>query len=45
MIASWFEQCNYDCLEIMRALRLDADEKDIKNTVKQTEFLLNCVFK
>lgn len=41
----WFEQYNLDYLDIIEALRLDADEKDIANTVKSTEILLRCLFK
>lgn len=45
MIVSWFEQYDYDVLKTINALRLDADEKDIANTVESAEFFLNCLFK
>lgn len=45
LTSAWFEQYNFDYLDIIEALRLDADEKDIANTVKSAEFLLCCLFR
>lgn len=45
MVSLWFEQYDCDCLQLIKAVRLDADEKDVAETVKVAEFALKCIFR
>ncbi|CAG9815968.1 unnamed protein product [Phaedon cochleariae] len=45
LIKSWLEHYNNNILAFMKSLRLDADEKDIENTVSLFESILAVIFK
>lgn len=45
LVPSWFEQYNRDYLRLIRALRLDAYEKDIEETLRTSEYILTALFR
>lgn len=44
-VKSWLEHYDYDILKFLNSIRLDADEKDIRNTVELFESVLKVIFK
>lgn len=45
LIPEWLRQYDNNYLQLIKAVRLDGDEKDIKTSTKVVEYILNCLFR